>query len=282
MNDRGTSTPSDDQMSKAPGLTIAQKLVIAFLAFILIQGALLVVVYQHYIPPLVTHQVELRVESLARAFASSSFKPVVERDYLLVNKLAEETAKLPDVAYASAINDRGVAVAGLFGKMDAFDPNFTALVEERGFPPEIVAETRLAEDADHATTIVTAGGQEILDYALRLPQTDSVVHVGLLTKDIKAAEQATLIPLLILLAVMAVAGMVTLILVARTVSKPIRLLSEQAEKVSMGQLFDEIDIKAGGEIWQLKESFKRMQASVRYAMTQMRRSQKAAREGGRS
>ncbi|MBK1722960.1 HAMP domain-containing protein [Thiocystis violacea] len=273
MTDRGAPSRKDPKQTKAPGLTIAQKLIIAFLGFILVQGALLVVVYRHYVPPLVIQQVELRVESLARAFASSSFKPILERDYLLVNKLAEETAKLPDVAYAAAVNDRGIAVAGIFGDMSGFDPNFTALVEQRGFPPDIITETQLAQGQEGAKKLLTAGGQEIMDYALRLPQTDAVVHVGLLTKEVHAAEQATLLPLLILLAIMAVAGILTLILVARTVSRPIRLLSEQAEKVSMGQLFEEIDIKAGGEIWQLAESFKRMQASVRYAVSQMRRGQ---------
>ncbi len=273
MNDRGAPSSKESKQNRAPGLTIAQKLIIAFLGFILVQGALLVVVYRHYVPPLVIQQVELRVESLARAFASSSLKPILERDYLLVNKLAEGTATLPDVAYAAAVNGRGIAVAGIFGDMSGFDPNFAALVKERGFPSEIVSQTQLAEGQAGAKKLLIMGGQEIMDYALRLPQTDAVVHVGLLTAEVQAAERATLIPLLILLAIMALVGIVTLFLVARTVSKPIRLLSEQAEKVSMGQLFEEIEIQAGGEIWELAESFKRMQASVRYAASQMRRNQ---------
>lgn len=271
MTDRNLSASS--QGIKAPGLTIAQKLIIAFLGFILIQGGLLVAIYWTSIPPLVSRQVELRVESLARAFASSSFKPVLERDYLLVNKLAEETAKLPDVAYAAAVNDRGIAVAGILGSHGAFETSFTELFKQRGFPSEIIAATGLPEGVESAKKLLMVGGQEVMDYALRLPQTNSVVHVGLLTAEMRAAERATLTPLLILLAVMAVVGILTLLLVARTVSRPIRLLAEQAEQVSMGQLLDEIEIKAGGEIWLLAESFKRMQASIRYAMTQMRRAQ---------
>lgn len=264
-----TGGNKDTGKNKAPGLTIAQKLIAAFLGIIIIQGVLLGIVYQNFVPRLVTQQVELRVESLARAFASSSFKPVVERDYLLVNKMAEDTAKLPDVAYAAAVNEKGLAVAGIFGKLDKFDPSFAALTEQQGFPSEIINETKLAKGSENARKLLTVGGQRVMDYALRLPQTDSVVHVGLFIDEIKAAERATLIPLVVLLVVMAVAGILTLFLVARTVSTPIRQLSEQAEKVSLGQKTDQIEIKAGGEIWQLAESFKRMQTSVKYAMSQM-------------
>lgn len=258
---------------KAPGLTIAQKLVLAFMGLILALGGLLVLVYERYVPAMVIQQVELRAESVARSFAGASLKPVVERDYLLVNKLADGISKLPDVAYAAAINNRGLAVAGLFGAMDGYNQSFITSVNQNGFPKDIVERTQLAEGQDSARRIITIGGQEVMDYALRLPQTDSVIHVGLFTSKVEEAREATLIPLLIILAVMAVAGTMTVVLVARSVSRPIRQLSAQAESISMGRVFDDIEIKAGGEVWQLAESFKRMQASVRFAMNQMQRAQ---------
>lgn len=273
MTDLAASTRPADAQRRAPGLTIAQKLILTFLVFILILGGVLALVYQKYVPALVTDQIELRVESVARAFASASFNPLVERDYLLVNKIAEDTAKLPDVAYAAAVNAKDIAVAGIFGDLGSFDPNFAALVKQKGFPQEILRGTQLPKAQNSAKTTLKVGGQEIMDYALRLPQTESVIHVGLFTAQVQAAQRATLMPLLIMLGVMAVAGILMLLLVARTVSRPIRQLSEQAERISMGELSDEIDIKAGGEIWQLAESFKRMQTSIRYAVTQLRRHQ---------
>jgi len=72
---------------------------------------------------------------------------------------------------------------------------------------------------------------------------------------------------------MALAGALVVYLVAKTVSEPIRELSRQAEYISKGHLDREIDIKAGGEVWQLAESFKRMQASIRYSIMQLRRRQ---------
>jgi len=260
---------------KAPGFTIAQKLISAFLGFIILLGVLLVLIYQHYVPELVRGQIELRVESVAHSFASATFKPMVERNYLRVNKVAESTAKLPDVAYAAAVNKRGLAVAGIFGDTARFEPSFNALVKQQGFPRDIVETTKLPSGSDSGRTLFTVGGQEIIDYALRLPQTDEVVHVGLFTEGVDEAVRATLTPLLILLLVMAVVGTGTLVLVAETVSRPIRQLSEQAENISMGHLDQQIEIKAGGEIWQLAESFKRMQASIRFSVMKMRRQQKS-------
>jgi methyl-accepting chemotaxis protein len=72
---------------------------------------------------------------------------------------------------------------------------------------------------------------------------------------------------------MALGGAVAVFLVAKTVSEPIRELSRQVEYISKGHLDREIDIRAGGEVWQLAESFKRMQASIRYSIMQLRRRQ---------
>lgn len=256
---------------KPPGLSIAVKLMLTFLGVIFVLGTLLVVVYQHYVPGLVQSQIELRVESVTRAFASAALPAVVERNYLRINKIAEATAKLPDVAYAAAVNDRGIAVAGIFGDLGKFNPHFSALVEQQGFPREIVEQGRLEPDLEFRRHNLDVGGQRILSYTLRLPNTGAEVQVGLFTSEVEKALRATLLPLLTLLGAMAVVGTIALILVAGTVSRPIRQLSEQAELISMGQLDREIDIRAGGEIWQLAESFKRMQASIRYSIHQMRR-----------
>lgn len=263
---------------KAPGLSILAKLMISFIVFILLLGALLVVVYQRYVPALVRDQIELRAESITKSFAAAALQPVVERNYLNVNKIAEATAKLPDVAYATAVNDRGIAIAGMFGDLGKFDRLFGELVGQKGFPAEVIDKTRLSADQDLDQTELEIGGQRILEYAMRLGQTRSEVHVGLFTADVEDAIAATLWPLIILLSVMAVTGIAALYWVSRTVSVPIKELSIQADYISKGHLDREIDVKGSGEIWQLAESFKRMQASIKYSIMQMRRQQAKQRE----
>jgi two-component system, NtrC family, sensor kinase len=258
---------------KAPGLTITAKLMIAFFGFILALGVLLVLVYRQFVPALVLDQVDLRAESVSRAFAAAALQPVMERNYLRINKIAEAIAALPDVAYAAAVNQRGIAVAGVFGALDKFEPNFSALVKQTGFPKDIVDQNRLSDGQDFHKKSFKVGGQEVLDYSMRLEKTGAEIRVGLFTTGVQKAIDTTLIPLFILIAVMALAGALAVYLVAKTVSEPIRELSRQAEYISKGHLDREIDIKAGGEVWQLAESFKRMQASIRYSIMQLRRRQ---------
>lgn len=267
---------------KAPGLTILAKLMLSFFGFILLLGVLLVTLYQQTVPDLVRAQIDLRAESITRAFAAASLEPVVERNYLRVNRLAESTAQLPGVAYAAAVNERGIPIAGIFGDLDRFDRLFSELVRQKGFPRSIVEETRLPEGTDLQTRVINAGGREILEYAMRLGDTGNEVHVGLFTAEVTESVNESLVPLTVLLVVMALAGAAAVFFVSRTVSVPIRELSEQAEAISMGQLDREIDIRAGGEIRQLAESFKRMQASIKFSVSQLRRQQAPADKAGKA
>ena len=181
-------------------------------------------------------QVDLRAESVTRAFAAAALQPVMERNYLRINKIAEAIATLPDVAYASAVNQRGVAVAGLFGNVDKFEPHFSALVKQTGFPKEIVDQNRLTPDQIYHKKTFEIGGQQILDYAMRLEKTGAEIRVGLFTSSVQQAIHRTLIPLFILLSVMAAGGAIAVFLVAKTVSEPIRELSRQVENISKGHL----------------------------------------------
>jgi methyl-accepting chemotaxis protein len=272
MTTESTTAPSGTDLPN-PGLTIAQKLVGVFLGFVLLFGFFLVLVYQWYVPPLLNHQIELRVESVTKAFASAVFKPLVERNFIQVNKVAETTSQLPDVAYATVVNEQGRTVAGIFGSTEAFESSFVASLQQKGFPLDVVQRTALADNRDSGRMVLNVGGKDVMDYALRVPQTGSIVHVGLFIDGVKAAVRATLIPLLVILVLMAAFGGLTLWLLARTVSRPIRQLSMQAEAISLGKLDEVVDITAGGEIGQLAQSFKRMQASIRYMVMQLRRSQ---------
>lgn len=276
------STQDADALRKAPGLTILAKLMISFVGFILLLGVLLVVVYRELVPDLVRHQIELRAESITKSFGAAALQPLIERNYLGVNRVAEATAGLPDVAYATALNTRGIAVAGIFGELDRFDRHFAELVRQQGFPKDVAQQHRMTGEQAFGSKIFTVGGQEILEYAMRLGESGAEVHVGLFTAGMQEAINATLTPLIILLLVMAVVGGGAFFLVSQSVSVPIRQLSEQADYISKGHLDREIDIKAGGEVWQLAESFKRMQASIKFSVIQLRRQQAKQREEGQS
>ena len=246
------------------GLSIGAKLVSTFLLFIALLGVLLAFVYQRYVPGVVMDQINLRTYSIAQSFGAAILEPLVVKNYLRVNKIAEATATLPGVAYASVINKRGVPVAGIFSDLQRFDDNFSAVVKDQGFPPNVVEANplRYGEESSQSTFLI--GGQEISDVALPIGETGAQVHVGLFTDDVNKSLRETLLPLAILLLVMALLGALTITYIARTISRPIRQLAAQADQISMGRLEHHIEVQGGGEIRQLADAFGRMQSSLQY------------------
>jgi HAMP domain-containing protein len=263
-----TSTPN--KANKSSGLTIGVKLISTFLSFILLLGICLVLLYQHYVPSLVSQQVDLRALSIAKSFSSAVLEPMVIRNYLRVNKIAEVTVELPDVAYASVINKRGIPIAGIFGDLERFDPHFASLVKHEGFPRDLVKENTLPPGQEMSSKHLVVGSQEVYDLVLPLGSTGGEVHLGLFVKDVNQAVQDSLIPLLVLLLLMGILGVVVVIFVSRTVSKPIQELTAQAHAISMGKLDRKMNVSGGGEIGELAESFNRMQASIVYYLKHMK------------
>jgi methyl-accepting chemotaxis protein len=265
-----TAAKTAQPKEKVPGLRISTKLILTFLGFITLLGILLVFTYQKYVPPLVNEQIAQRTYAISQSFSSAVLESVLTRNYLRVNKIAELTAKLPDIAYVAVINKKGIAIAGQFSDLNRFSSEFSALIKEKGFPKDVIGLNRLTEGQKESRKELVVGGQRVFEIALPLGESDAEAHIGIFTENIEKALRNTLYPLLILLAVMGVAGTGAVALIAKTVSVPIRQLTEQAHAISTGKITQSIDIKCGGEIWELSRSFSRMQTSIKYIMEQLR------------
>jgi methyl-accepting chemotaxis protein len=255
---------------KVPGLKISTKLILTFLGFIALLGVLLVFTYQRYVPPLVNEQIVQRTFAITQSFASAALEPVITRNYLRVNKIAEVTVQLPDVAYVAVINKKGIAIAGQFSDLSRFANEFSALVKEKGFPKDLIGMNRMEAGQKERRRELTVGGKRVFEIAMPLGESEAEAHIGIFTENVEKALRDTLYPLLILLVAMAIVGTGAIALIAKTVSVPIRQLTEQAHAISTGRLTQAIDIKCGGEIWELARSFSRMQASIKYMMEQLR------------
>jgi methyl-accepting chemotaxis protein len=255
---------------KAPGLKIGAKLILTFVGFIIVLAVLLVVTYQKYVPALVNEQIVQRTYAITQSFVSSVLEPVVTRNYLRVNKIAEVTAKLPDVAYVAVVNKKGVAIAGLFGDLDRFSSDFSTLVKDKGFPKDLATQNQVAAGQKESRRELTVGGQRVFEIAMPLGVTEAEAHIAIFTESVEKALRSSLYPLLILLLVMGVVGTAVIALIAKTVSGPIRQLTEQAYAISTGNLGETIHIKCGGEVWELARSFSRMQSSIKYMSGHMR------------
>lgn len=257
--------------SKSTGLTVGKKLVLVFLAFIVLTGSILTFIYMKFVPSLMHDQINLRTYSISQSFSAAIQQPLLIKNYLLVNKTAETNAALPGVAYVSVINKRGVVIAGILGDRDRFAPDFIESVTTNGFPKEISTINRIPSGQRESAADFTAGGQEIHDVAVMIGDSGGEAHVGLFTEDVNHAVQKSLMPLLLFLLVIAFLGGLSFLMVARTISRPIRSLTRAAEKISLGEIDLPIEIKGRGEIGDLAASLERMRFSIKAAMNRLGR-----------
>ena len=256
---------------KSSGLTVGQKLLYVFLAFVLLTGGILAFIYMKFVPSLMHEQVNLRTYSISQSLAAAIQQPLLIKNYLQVNKMAEANAKLPGVAYVSVLNKRGIVIAGIFGDEKRFNANFIARVDASGFPKEISTKNRIPSGKKESALDYSVGGQKIHDVAVMIGDTGGEAHVGLFTEDVEKAVQKSLIPLLVFIGVIALLGGISHLLVARTISVPIRALTLAAEKISLGEIDLPIEVKGGGEIGDLAASLERMRFSIKAAMNRLRR-----------
>ena len=255
---------------KGAGLTIGKKLLFLFVAFILITGIVLTSVYLTYVPDLMHDQIDLRTYSISRSFSAAIQQPFLVKDFLLVNKTAEINAGLPGVAYISVIDKKGIVIAGILGDSKRFSTDFVKKVKENGFPKEF-SQNKISEGEKKSAFDFLLDGRKIHDVAVKIGDTEGEAHVGLFTEDAEKAVRKSLIPLILILTVIGFLGYLSFLVVARTISTPIKLLTQAAEKISLGEIDLPIEVKGGGEIGELAASLERMRFSIKTAINRLRR-----------
>lgn len=264
-------TDAGGEAQRVGGMTIGKKLLFLFATFILLTGAILAGVYMKYVPALMHEQIDLRTYSISRSFSTAIQQPLLIKNYLLVNKMAGTNATLPGVAYVFVLNKKGVVVAGIFGDKERYSPGFMEEVKEKGFPKEITTQNLIPSGANESAMDLSIDSHKIHDVAVLIGETGGEAHVGLFTEDVEKAVNKSLVPLTVLLVAIALLGSISFFLVARTISAPIRSLTEAAEKISLGDIDLPIEVKGGGEIGELAASLERMRFSIKAAMNRLRR-----------
>jgi len=251
------------------GLTISKRLLLLFTLFIIAMGGILTFVYMKYVPALMHKQINLRTFSISASFSAAIQQPLLVNNYLLVNKITEANAKLPGVAYVVVINKKGIVVAGIIGDQTRFTPDFGQKVEKDGFPQEIATLNRIPAGKSERAIDLSMGGQKIHDVAVSVGDTGGESHVGLFVEDVDREVRESLRPLLLLLAAMALVGGISFFIVAKTISTPIRTLTQAAERISLGDIDAPIEVKTKGEIRELATSLGRLRASIKVAISRL-------------
>jgi HAMP domain-containing protein len=216
-------------------------------------------------------QINMRTYSISRSFSAAVKEPLLTKNYLMVNEIAENIAKLPGVAYVSVLNKEGVTIAGIFGDEKRFNQEFIQEKNENGFSTVVSTQDTIPNGKYENTLNYTLGGQKIHDVAVRIGDTGGKAHVGLFTEDVEKTVRKSFIPLLIFLAVIALVGYLSFFMIARTISAPIQALTRAAEQISLGQINLPIKIDGSGEIQELAISLERMRFSISEALCRLQK-----------
>ncbi len=261
------------QGAKGKGMPIGGYIFLTLLTGFLLVSAAFAYLYMRYIPEIINHQVNLRTQAVTQSFAGVIKKPLLLRNYLAVNKEAQRTSKLPGVAYASVVNKKGIVIAGFFSDLQRFDSTFVSKVKKSGFPRNILSQNKLTDKTKAQHAVFTVGGQRIHDEVVALTGVGGEVHVGVYISDIDdAVKKALVSPLTLgLIGSLIIIGFLIFILLTRSITVPMKELTEIANRISLGEMDLHVASKGPREMRELAKAFERMRFSIKSAMDRLRK-----------
>lgn len=260
------------QVPQGKGMPISLYILLTLVTGFLLVSAAFAYLYTQYIPEIINNQVNLRTQAVTQSFSGFIKKPLLLRNYLQVNKEARRTSQLPGVAYASVVNKNDIIVAGFFSDLDRFDSTFAKKVNDKGFPSEILAQNKLEGNTKENHVVFSIGGQRIHDEAIIIPDAGGEVHVGIYISDIDdAVKKALMSPLtLALVGALMVTGFIIFILLTRSITIPMKELTEVANRISLGEMDLHVSSKGPREMRDLAKAFERMRYSIKSALDRLR------------
>lgn len=250
--------------------SIGFRLIFTFLSCVALIGITLIFLYVKQIPPLIAEQISLRGYSLSRSMGQSILQPLLLRNYLNINQIAKLNAELPGIAYVTVLNDRGILVSGIIGAPERFSSEFQEQYQNKGFPWDLPKQNSIQSGATESAKDLIVGGRKIHDVAMTIGDSAGTVHVGLFVEEIEREIRKGLVPMMILLAVLAVGGALGFIVIARNIVGPILDLANTAKRIGVGEIDEPVKVKGQGEIAELSNSIEMMRLSIKSAIYRLR------------
>ncbi len=274
LNSPGVASLQIEKKEKGRGIPVAVYFILPLLlGFLVVNGTFAYLGYK-YIPELLYEQVNLRSSAITSSFYQSVQEPLKEGNFLQVAKSAELISKIPDVAYVAVVNEKGVAVVGLFGEINRFDLSFYAKAKKSGFPVHVLKANTLGADHLDREARLTIGGQSIHDKAVKLPEINGELHVGIFVGSInKSLQDVFLSPVVLAIMIIPwVSGLLAFFLLARYITTPLKDLTAIVHRLSLGELDLTIEPHGPRELRDFSRAFERMRYSIREAINRLKTS----------
>lgn len=238
------------------GSGLIRKIGRPFFVLMILWGLLVVGVVYTMMSQALHAQWERRVSTVATNLSDTAAGALMRANPLELHALATKYARLEGVAYAFIENGKHEILAYSPG---SFSAELKTVVKH--------------DDLRHVVSQqASVGGRPV--YEVRVPVLEGqlgAAHVGMWLDRFEQEISQELMPLILLIALVLLAGVLSSVLLARRLVRPIVGLTELAVKMSRGDLGTPVGTKARDEMGELARSLERMRASLRAAMTRLSR-----------
>ena len=227
----------------------------AFSVLTLILSSFLGFGLYHFTQQTLSEQIEKRSLAIGVNLADASAGHIVGNDLLSLNTVLRKYTFRDGVAYAFFQNNSGAIVAHTLGE----------------FPLELREGLRTDTQRVASRRETSFNGKAV--YETAVPVLDGqlgTIHVGFWKDAMTRELQRGLLPVIGIIAIMAVLGTLMSIVMAHWIARPITRLTQVAERITRGDLQSSAEYpKSRDEIGELARSLERMRVSLKAAMSRL-------------
>jgi HAMP domain-containing protein len=238
----------------AQGFSLTGKVTTGLVSVMTLLGLLIIGVVYQFTSDALRDQFDQRALAIATNLSDAAAAHVVRKNVLELSGLLRNYALLQGVEYAFIEDGQGAVIAHTLGT----------------FPPEL-KETVSAEARLHPQSRALRFGGKIV-YETSVPILGGQVgaaHLGIRGDFVEGEIRRSLFPMIVIVAVILLAGIVISAVLVGVMTRPIRRLGHVADTMSKGDLDTPVSvgIESHDEIGDLARSLERMRSSLKAAMS---------------
>jgi len=229
-----------------------------YTAVMLLLSVFVIAAMYQLINKMLRDQLNKRALAVATNLSDASAGHLVGKNLLALHALLRKYSLLDGVAYAFVTDNRGEVIAHTL----------------ESFPPEIRPRS-LTSDQQPRRRELSLRDKTIYETSVPVLEGQvGTVHVGFWADAIEKEIQSALLRFIEIIAIVPFVGAILSFILAHWIVRPIRGLTEVADKVTKGDLETSVSgksVRSRDEIGDLARSLERMRSSLKAAMLRLER-----------
>ncbi len=252
--EKSAENPTALEPRLSGGLSFKWKLSGAIGGMIVLLGFIVIATVYQTTGRVLRDQLDQRASVIAANLSDRTADDILTQNISGLNALTTKYALLDGVAYIFIEDGQGKILARSLAVLPA-ELRESSTLDGRRLPNR---------------RVVTFNGRPV--HETRMPILEGqagAIHVGMWEDSVDEQIDRALYPLIGRIALMILAGLVVSVFLARRILRPIRRLTDLADRMSLGDLDTPIGMESKDEIGELARSLERIRASLKAAMVRL-------------